>query len=145
MMISPFQKEDALEVLSIRSERGLSRSLGEEDLQNALVGTRALALVEREGRTILGYAFCSLEGEEAEIDSIAVRKEAEGKGIGRALLEGVRQALQKRGVKRILLEVRADDERAKRFYEKAGFVPYRIRKGYYGGVDAICMERGIEG
>lgn len=45
-----------------------------------------------------------------------------GKGIGRALLKRTLAAAKDRGYTRIELSVRADNERAKKLYERFGFV-----------------------
>jgi ribosomal protein S18 acetylase RimI-like enzyme len=45
-----------------------------------------------------------------------------GRGIGRALLETTLRAAKERGVTRVELTVRVDNERAKRLYERCGFV-----------------------
>ena len=45
------------------------------------------------------------------------------------------------GAERILLEVRADNPRAQRLYERNGYRAIHVRCGYYDdGTDAIIME-----
>jgi ribosomal-protein-alanine N-acetyltransferase len=43
----------------------------------------------------------------------------------------------------VFLDVRADNDRARRFYERFGFTAVGVRKRYYqpSGVDAIVMVR----
>jgi ribosomal-protein-alanine N-acetyltransferase len=43
----------------------------------------------------------------------------------------------------VLLEVRVDNKRAQRLYERFGFEPIGFRKAYYqpGNVDALVMRR----
>jgi len=45
------------------------------------------------------------------------------------------------GAERILLEVRADNPRAQRLYERNGYRQIHVRRRYYDdGTDAIIME-----
>ena len=52
---------------------------------------------------------------------IAVRKEYWGKGIAQHILEAAIAEAERRGVRKIYLTVRADNERAKSFYKRNGF------------------------
>ena len=45
-----------------------------------------------------------------------------GQGIGRALLEATLQAAKAKGIRRIELTVRVDNEAAKQLYESCGFI-----------------------
>ncbi len=51
------------------------------------------------------------------------------------------------GVRRLFLEVEAENAPALKLYERAGFVPIGRRKGYYrtaaGTADAITMRRDL--
>ena len=51
-------------------------------------------------------------------------KEYWGLGIGKALLEGCIECAIKAGFEQVELEVVAENERAVKMYEKAGFVEY---------------------
>lgn len=53
---------------------------------------------------------------------MGVLSDYRGQGIGRALLEAALQAAKAKGISRIELTVRVDNERAKRLYESFGFV-----------------------
>jgi RimJ/RimL family protein N-acetyltransferase len=53
---------------------------------------------------------------------MGVISEHRGRGIGRALLDATLQTAKASGISRIELTVRVDNERAKRLYERFGFV-----------------------
>ena len=53
---------------------------------------------------------------------MGVIRDHRGKGIGRALMEATLAAARTRGIRRIELMVRVDNEPAKRLYESFGFV-----------------------
>ena len=57
----------------------------------------------------------------AHISVIAVRREAEGRGVGRALMEHAEQWARDRGHTRVTLSVFESNRRAQQLYERAGF------------------------
>jgi len=63
--------------------------------------------------------------------------------MGSVLLGTLLSAAQRAGAYTTALEVRADNERAHRLYERFGFSVVGIRRGYYqpSGADAVVMRR----
>lgn len=57
------------------------------------------------------------------VHDFAVVPEARGQGVGKALMEAVLAAARERGCCKVTLEVRGDNDRAKRLYAAAGFRP----------------------
>jgi GNAT superfamily N-acetyltransferase len=55
-----------------------------------------------------------------EIEAIYARPDALGRGVGRALMAYALSELRRQGLSPVLLWVLADNDRARRFYEKAG-------------------------
>jgi ribosomal protein S18 acetylase RimI-like enzyme len=74
------------------------------------------------GYIVVTYCF-SLEfgGRCVLIDELYVRPTFEGRGIARAALDFVEQESRAAGAHALHLEVRMDNERARRLYERAGF------------------------
>jgi ribosomal protein S18 acetylase RimI-like enzyme len=60
------------------------------------------------------------------IDQMGVNESFRGKGIGKKLMEEVRNIAKERGVSRIQLSVWSDNAQARRFYENLGFEPYLV-------------------
>ena len=85
-----------------------------------------------------GYAGLMVVAEEAEVQTIGVRPDAQGSGLGRALL---RHLLRVADGRRVLLEVRTDNTKALGLYTSEGFVRLGIRRRYYqpSGADAYTM------
>ncbi|MFR6028887.1 MAG: GNAT family N-acetyltransferase, partial [Sutterella wadsworthensis] len=54
-----------------------------------------------------------------------------GRGLGRAMLDRMTDAMRTRKCTRCHLEVRESNERAIRLYETSGFVRVGLRKNYY--------------
>lgn len=57
-----------------------------------------------------------------EINGLAVQPEAQGRGVGRALVEEAQQQVRRRGARKLSLRVLAPNTTARRLYEACGFV-----------------------
>ncbi|GAB7017684.1 N-acetyltransferase family protein [Halostagnicola bangensis] len=97
-------------------------------------------LVARVDGTVAGFASFSIEAGSLALEStrgflsnLYVRPAYRGQGIGTALLETVEEALVERGADDLILETMAENERARRFYRRAGYEPFRV-----------SMERSLE-
>lgn len=69
--------------------------------------------------------------ERAEIITIGVTSDYQGKGLGKALLEEMISAAIKNESEIMLLEVRVSNTKAIKLYESHGFETLRVRKDYY--------------
>ena len=110
---------------------------------NELAMRRFYRVFTDEGE-ILGYAGLSVvDRDESWVQNIAVRRDAQHRGIGRALLEALLAEAAARGSHRTLLEVAVDNEPAQRLYAGYDFEPVGIRRGYYqpSNTDALVMMR----
>ena len=92
--------------------------------------------------TIAGYAGLDVAGDVADVMTIATTPGHRGRGTGRALLAELVRRARTRGVDAVLLEVRADNDAARRLYDRAGFEVISVRRRYYqpGDVDALVMR-----
>ena len=89
----------------------------------------------------IGYCGSMVVADTADVQTIGVLPEYEGHSYGRAMLEQMHERAREQGAERILLEVRADNPRAQRLYERNGYCAIHVRRGYYDdGTDAIIME-----
>jgi ribosomal-protein-alanine N-acetyltransferase len=93
-----------------------------------------------EANAIVGYAGESVNGSEAEVMTIAVAPHAQGEGLGARLLKALLQNAGERGATQMLLEVRADNDAARRLYARHGFEQIARRRGYYGDTDGLIMR-----
>lgn len=88
-------------------------------------GMKSLVLIER-GRIIGTASFCKSRWEEyndyGEVVSIYFLPDYIGKGYGRLLLNKCIEELKQCGYKKVLLWVLEDNHRARKFYEKNGFI-----------------------
>lgn len=98
-------------------------------------------LVAVDDDTITGYAGLAAMPDEAYVQTIAVAPGHQREGLGATLLTALMDDAQRRGIPRVGLEVRTDNAPAIRLYERFGFAPIAVRKGYYqpSGADALVM------
>jgi ribosomal-protein-alanine N-acetyltransferase len=99
---------------------------------------------------LIGYVLLSIVLDEAEILSMTIRPDHQGRGYGKALLNyGIERARQA-GAEVIYLEVRANHPIAIPLYEKMGFVRIGMRPDYYPNThtgqrdDALLMSLALK-
>ena len=71
-----------------------------------------------------------------------------GRGVGRALLKGVEDAVRSKGGRIVLIETssRSDYAKARRFYEAAGYARAATLTDYYrDGDDKVIFARRVDG
>jgi ribosomal-protein-alanine N-acetyltransferase len=104
-----------------------------------------LARLDRDAR-IVGVATFSCVAEMADLQRVIVHPGARGQGVGASLVRAGLEWAAAVGARRMLLEVRPDNEPALSLYRRLGFRPVSKRRDYYGpGNDALVMLRSLAG
>jgi [ribosomal protein S18]-alanine N-acetyltransferase len=113
---------------------------------SAIEEVRHAAWVAVERRELMGFAVARMVLDVCELESIVVVDNMRGKGIGKALLKTVSTWAAVHGAGRTELEVRASNESAIGFYEKAGWRREGLRRNYYRTPeeDAVLMGKILE-
>lgn len=98
-----------------------------------------------EGR-LVGYAGLAAAGGLADVQTIAAARDQWGTGLGARLLTDLLKHATAFECDEVLLEVRVDNTRAQKLYERFGFEPIGFRRGYYqpGNVDALVMRLTVQ-
>jgi ribosomal protein S18 acetylase RimI-like enzyme len=82
-----------------------------------------------------------------EIDGLAVSPRAQGRGVGRQLVEAAVAAAAQQGATKVTLRVLAPNASARRLYERCGFVVEGVLKGEFildgQPVDDVLMARRL--
>ena len=128
--IRNMKPEDVPQVAEMES-RTFSQPWSAKGFLDSLQLPNTIFLAACEGEKIVGYAGMYLSVEEGEIVNVAVAQNARRRGIGDALLNEMAKCAAKKGVQRIVLEVRVSNEPAIHLYEKHGYVRCGVRKGFY--------------
>ncbi len=99
-------------------------------------------VVALDGDRLVGYAGLAAAGDLGDVQTIAVRREQWGTGLGARLLAELLRAATAFECAEVMLECRVDNVRAQKLYERFGFEPIGFRRGYYqpGNVDALVMR-----
>ena len=111
------------------------------ELEHNAMALYLILAEESQPNEVLAYGGLWKIFDEGHITNIAVRPDAQGKKLGKMLLYAMIQWSWANAMNHITLEVRTDNKRAIRLYERAGFREAGIRPGYYdeGNADALVM------
>ena len=114
--------------------------------EGAAPGRIALIAEDSETGIVTGFAVACLLSPQAELESIAVAEAERRRGIGRKLFFRLVEELTVAGVREVLLEVRASNQRARDFYRSLGWNETGIRPRYYADPeeDAVLMSLKLE-
>ena len=102
-------------------------------------------ILAREGDAAIGFGLGRAVAGEAELLLLAVRRNAQGRGVGRMLLDRFAVDARARGATRLHLEVR-EGNHAPSLYERADFTLVGRRRNYYSGragqtYDALTLAK----
>ncbi len=103
--------------------------------------TRYYVVAWDDGRAV-GYAGLAAVAGTGDVQTIGVSAGHQGTGLGARLLSELLRKATAFECREVLLEVRVDNARAQRLYERFGFEPIGVRRGYYqpGNIDALVMR-----
>ena len=143
MIVREMVKEDLDEIVSIESslyKDVWSKEAYLRDLENEIAFNYVL---EHDG-VILGYYGFWLMFDNIDITKVSIRKELQGKGLSKILMEDMFNRISNSDVVTATLEVRVSNKVAISLYEKYGFKKISVREKYYENVeDAYVMQREV--
>jgi [ribosomal protein S18]-alanine N-acetyltransferase len=146
LVVEPVRTEDAAGVAEV-AMRSLRERYDSGWLAEQIEDAKAEFLVAREIPTneVVGFALASRQDPtQGHLLALAVDPARQNQRIGTALLRGVRENLVRQGALCLKLDVRADDVRARQFYQRHGFLPVGVQpKVYADGEDAVVMQRPL--
>lgn len=132
--ILPLTK-DKIPAAAVLEKECLDTAWSENAISEFLSSDTAVYLYcETEG-VLSGILSATLLFGEAEIENIAVSPDFRRMGIGKDLVNALKEKCEK-----IFLLVKEDNYGAIAFYASMGFVKTGVRRRYYHGKDAYVME-----
>ena len=117
--------------------------------QSSAAGTAESIFSRRRGwsaENVVGFAVMEFhfDAQRAHLVLLAVELAYRHRGVGTTLFRWLEKVARLGGIEWIRLELRADNEEARAFYERLEFRATERRRGYYDGrQDAISMARRI--
>jgi ribosomal-protein-alanine N-acetyltransferase len=88
---------------------------------------------------VVGFGGVMLVGDEAHVTNLLVDPHWRRRGIGLELMRALIDEAVAEGARHITLEVRSENDAARRLYARLGLAPVGMRKGYYGDDDALIL------
>jgi ribosomal-protein-alanine N-acetyltransferase len=127
-------------------EHGLTWRYRPASIAGQIHDSETAVVVARAAPGVVGFAvmeFC-FDARRAHLVLLAVEPAYRRRGVGVALFRWLEKLACLGGILQLRLELRADNEEARAFYERLGFRATELRRGYYDGrKDAIRMARRI--
>ena len=130
--IRPARLDDINGLLAIERVFPTDR-LGRRQFRHAVQSPTVDLLVADGAEGPIGYALVQRrrDSRAGHLSSIAVKRGAAGKGLGRHLLAAAEAEARAKGCERLRLEVRADNAAARKLYEKHGYRRLETLEDYY--------------
>ncbi len=117
--------------LAAMERRIFSDAWTEQGILETLCQEHTLALGVWKGDFFIGYVILYYVLDEGEIARIAVEPSCRRQGAAGRLFERLVEICKRKGIGRLMLEVRESNEAAISFYKKWGFTEDGVRKDYY--------------
>jgi ribosomal protein S18 acetylase RimI-like enzyme len=123
LAFNPVADEDIAEVVDLWERCGLTRPWNDPvgDIAFARGKTDSDVLVARLGGRIVASVMVGHDGHRGAVYYVSVAPEAQGRGFGRQLMRAAEAWLAARGVWKLNLLVRAENEKVRSFYEALGY------------------------
>lgn len=108
---------------------------------NVIIAEETPGLSTSTARAMAGFAVMGYGDNEAYLALLSVKPEWRRKGIARAMVEWLLKCADVSGIKRVDVELRADNTSALALYQARGFEEIaRKPGGYYGTVTQVRMR-----
>jgi ribosomal-protein-alanine N-acetyltransferase len=145
--LSNMQVDDLAEVMKIENDV-YPHPWTHGNFLDSLYSSYEMWVVRDATGGLAGYLLLMMMVDEAHLLNIAVRRDLQGAGIGRLLLDHAVSLAREQNMQSILLEVRPSNDRAVEVYERYGFMGIATRRGYYPAAegrreDAIVMRLAL--
>ncbi len=114
-----------------------------DNLEKDISASFSIFVVAEMGDVLVGYASAWNVQGEIQLNKIAVLPEHRRSGIGTLLYRGIIGILRGENPSKVILEVREQNEGARRFYEALGFRQTGFRKNYYRDDNAVLLDRDL--
>lgn len=123
-------------------------NVGIQRLEDSISNAHLRMIVAAVEDEIVGFCVVKsdLRKPTASLLAVAVTSTFIGRGVGAKLVEAAEHDAVSRGFRTLRLEVRPDNRRAIRFYERAGYRAFGVKEHHFSdGSAAIRMRKRVAG
>ena len=123
MEIRAFEERDRSAIIALWQACGLTRPWNDPDTDISFCIARPESTIlvgERNGR-IVASVMTGHDGHRGWLYYLAVDPAAQKAGLGRAMVTAAEKWLQQRGVPKVMLMVRPENEKVRAFYDALGY------------------------
>ena len=125
-------------------EHGLNWRWTLARVRKSIKDKETMVLVASSNGVLSGFAIMKFRDEESHLFLLAVEPKMQRTGIGAALLAWLEKSCRTAGMRHIRIEVRASNEKARKFYERSGFRVVGQETGYYDKREtAVVMVKSL--
>lgn len=124
MLIRPYQAADRAAVIALWQACGLTRPWNDpgQDIDFCIGSKEASLLVAELDGTVIGSAMVGHDGHRGWVYYLAAAPAQQRGGLGRRLMQAAEDWARARGVPKLMLMVRPENERVRAFYERLGYI-----------------------
>jgi ribosomal protein S18 acetylase RimI-like enzyme len=124
LSIAPIADADVAEVIALWRACDLTRPWNDPaaDIALARRGPNSAILIGRDGDALIASALVGHDGHRGWVYYVAVDPARRGKGFGRAIMNAAEDWLRARGIEKLQLMVRGDNNRVQAFYGSLGYL-----------------------
>jgi len=142
--VTPVDAEEAAALAAIHAE-AFDHPWDADALSDLLTSSGVFALADANRR---GFVLIRTVVDEAEVLTIAVKRDARRHGLARHLMDQAARTAADRGAVSLFLEVAVDNDAAIALYADLGFQTTGRRTGYYArpgaaAVDALVLKKPL--
>jgi ribosomal protein S18 acetylase RimI-like enzyme len=137
LAVAPMEDGDVAAVVALWQRCGLTRSWNDPaaDIALARRGPSSAILVGRHDGAVVATVMVGHDGHRGWFYYLGVEPTLQGNGFGRAMARVAEAWLTARGIAKAQLLVRAENDRARAFYERLG----------YGEQDRLIFAKWLDG
>ena len=139
--------DDVFDVVNIEQQAN-QFPWSRKNFEDGLKANNQAWVFVNDSNEIIAYTIVQKVVDETHLLNICVKASAQGKGLGREVLNHVIDFAHSISSVLIVLEVRSSNQRAQQLYLQAGFNEMSVRKDYYpakkGREDAILMGLDLD-
>lgn len=124
MQIRPYQASDRAAVIALWEACGLTRPWNDpgSDIDTCVSKAESTILIGEDNGKVVGSVMVGHDGHRAWLYYLAVAPTLQKHGLGRRLVTAAEDWVKGRGIPKVMLMVRPENDKVRTFYEAIGYI-----------------------